>query len=69
MAGLPCNLGGVDRLARAVIGAILLLVVLAGGAAGAVAWIAGIAGVVLLGTAAVKFCPLYSAVGLKTCAE
>ncbi|MFO7855781.1 MAG: DUF2892 domain-containing protein [Paracoccaceae bacterium] len=67
MNSLPNNVGGVDRLLRAVLGAVLLAVALAGVTTGALAWILGIAGAVLLATAGLSFCPLYAMIGVRTC--
>ncbi|WP_415922195.1 DUF2892 domain-containing protein [Tateyamaria sp. SN6-1] len=58
------NLANWDRIARFVIGA-LLIVLAATGMIGA--W--GYLGVIFAGTAMVSFCPLYRIVGLKTCQD
>ncbi|MFO6463822.1 DUF2892 domain-containing protein [Jannaschia sp. KMU-145] len=63
---LSKNMGGTDRLLRAVIGAGLLILAFAA-LAGTWAWIAGIVGLVLLATAAIGYCPLYAPFGIKTC--
>jgi hypothetical protein len=67
MTALPCNVGGIDRLLRAALGAVLLLVVLAGVVTGTPAWIAGVVGAVMLATAGLRFCPLYPLIGVRTC--
>ena len=56
------NVGGVDRILRIVIG--LVLIALA--ATGTVGWW-GWLGVIPLLTGVVRFCPLYSRVGMNTC--
>ena len=56
------NVGGVDRILRIIIG--LVLIVLA--ATGTVGWW-GWLGVIPLLTGVVRFCPLYSLVGMNTC--
>lgn len=56
------NVGGVDRMLRIVVG--LVLIALA--ATGAVGWW-GWLGIIPLLTGVVRFCPLYSLVGLNTC--
>ena len=56
------NVGGVDRILRIVIG--LVLIALA--ATGTVGWW-GWLGVIPLLTGVVRFCPLYSLVGMNTC--
>ena len=58
------NLGQIDRIARFVIGA-LLIVLAAMGTIG----IWGYVGVILVGTAFVSFCPIYKVIGLKTCKD
>lgn len=58
------NVGTVDRLIRIVLGvALLSLLVLV---EGNLRWV-GLLGLVMLGTAAVRFCPLYPLLGLNTC--
>lgn len=68
---MSVNLGTFDRLFRAILGAALIVLAIAGVpdilATGAVRWIAGAAGLILLGTAAVRFCPLYAVLGIRTC--
>ncbi len=56
------NLGGIDRILRVVIGAVLIALVFVGPKT---PW--GWIGVVPLLTALVGFCPLYSLLGMKTC--
>ena len=61
------NVGGSDRILRAVLGAVLWLLVLTGTLAGTAGWIAGIVGAVMLGTAALRVCPAYRLIGVNTC--
>ena len=56
------NVGGMDRILRIVIG----LVFIALAATGTVGWW-GWLGVIPLLTGVVRFCPLYSLVGMNTC--
>ena len=65
------NIGIVDSLARQVLGLLLLVLpfvstysMFAGSTAKVVAVVAGL---LLVGTSAVRFCPLYRLVGIKTC--
>ncbi len=58
------NLGQLDRLARLVLGAALIILA-AMGAIGV--W--GYLGVIFVGTAFVSFCPIYRMFGLKTCQD
>ena len=60
------NVGGIDRLLRAVVGVLLLLWAIAGVPAAAWSWIGWI-GIVPLVTAAIGWCPLYMPFGIKTC--
>ncbi|MBY6153189.1 DUF2892 domain-containing protein [Vannielia litorea] len=61
------NVGRIDRLIRLAAG-IVLLVLAFTALTGAFAWIAGIVGLVMLGTAAFGYCPPYSLLGINTCA-
>ncbi len=56
------NLGQFDRLARVIIGA-LLIILAALGTIGV--W--GYLGVIFVGTAFLNFCPIYRVLGIKTC--
>lgn len=56
------NVGGIDRIARIVIGLVLIGLTLMG-TIGAWGWI----GVVPLLTAALGTCPLYTVLGFSTC--
>lgn len=58
------NVGSADRMIRIILGLALLILVFV--LEGAMRWI-GLAGVVLLLTAAMKSCPLYSLFGMSTC--
>mgnify|MGYP001375903143 CR=1 FL=1 len=67
------NVGSADRVIRAILGLILILAPFmpftASIFAGIGAWkfLVAAAGLVLLGTAAMRFCPLYAIFGLNTC--
>ncbi|MBF8221400.1 DUF2892 domain-containing protein [Halomonas sp. 328] len=56
------NVGGVDKLARIVVGAVLVGLAITG-TLGAWAWI----GLAPLITGLVNFCPLYPLLGITTC--
>jgi hypothetical protein len=58
------NVGGIDRVLRVVIGAVLIALVFVGPKT---PW--GWIGVVPLLLALVGFCPLYSLFGIKTCKD
>lgn len=59
---MKTNVGGVDKIARIVVGALLILLALTG-TIGAWGWI----GIVPLATGLFNFCPLYSLIGVNTC--
>ncbi|QPC43316.1 DUF2892 domain-containing protein [Kaustia mangrovi] len=60
------NVGGIDRIARIVVGlALLSLIVLMDGAA---RWW-GLIGLVPLATGLMSYCPAYSIFGIDTCAR
>lgn len=59
---MKTNVGGIDRIARIVLGVALIALTLTG-AIGVWGWI----GVVPLATAAIGYCPLYSVFGFSTC--
>ncbi|MEL7027047.1 MAG: DUF2892 domain-containing protein [Pseudomonadota bacterium] len=58
------NIASWDRIARVVLGALLVIGALTG-AIGIWGWI----GVVLLATAGMNFCPAYRVFGIKTCTD
>ena len=61
---MPQNIGHIDRVIRIVVGIVLLSLyfVLPGSAR-----FVGFIGFIPLGTAIVRWCPLYSLFGLRTC--
>ncbi|NYS62399.1 YgaP family membrane protein [Vreelandella salicampi] len=59
---MKTNVGGVDKIARIVVGALLILLALTG-TIGAWGWI----GIVPLATGLFNFCPLYALIGVNTC--
>ncbi len=58
------NLASWDRIARLVLGALLVVATLTGAIG---VW--GYIGVVFLATAGMNFCPLYKVFGFKTCTD
>jgi hypothetical protein len=62
-----CNVGTIDRLVRVAAGAALIATGLTGLISGAIALVAGFLGIVLLSTAALRFCPIYRTLGWSTC--
>ncbi|MEO1191155.1 MAG: DUF2892 domain-containing protein [Pseudomonadota bacterium] len=69
---MSVNVGNLDRVLRAVAGLALIVLALASGlppeASATLFYGALVVGLVLLGTATVRFCPLYRLIGVKTCA-
>ncbi|MBV2361054.1 DUF2892 domain-containing protein [Thalassococcus sp. CAU 1522] len=63
---LKKNVGTTDRTIRAIVGIVLLALAFTS-LSGTLAWIAGIIGVVMLGTAALGTCPPYALLGINTC--
>mgnify|MGYP006277540689 FL=1 len=68
---METNVGNIDRIARAVIGVVLLLAPFVSGMAlfesATATVISVIVGLVMLGTAATRFCLLYRVLGMNTC--
>ncbi len=66
---MTVNVGTADRAVRAILGVALLYVAFASGMLDATVWkwVAAAAGVVMLTVAAIRICPVYSLIGLKTC--
>jgi len=59
---MPVNVGSADRMARIVVG-LLLMILAATGTVGMWGWI----GVVPLLSGIFRFCPAYSLLGINTC--
>ncbi len=68
-AEITANIGRLDRILRAVLGAVLLALGLGylGGLAAPWDWVVGIAGFVLVATAILSICPAYALLGVRTC--
>jgi hypothetical protein len=60
------NVGSADRIVRVLLAIVFGLLIFTGNVTGTLAVILGILAVVLLGTSAVSFCPLYSIMKLST---
>lgn len=61
------NVGTGDRFLRVMIGIIVVILGLSGMLDGTVKWIALGVGVVMVFTASMQFCPLYTLLGVNTC--
>lgn len=60
---MQTNVGNVDRAVRAVLGLVLILLPFVAG----LPWWVALIGAVALGTAAMRSCPLYTLLGVRTC--
>lgn len=58
------NMGSFDRMARLIVG-LLLMVLAFAGTIGIWGWL----GAILVGTSFLNFCPIYRIFGIKTCSE
>ena len=63
---MKANVGGVDRMLRIAAGVILLALVFVL-KTGDSLWLWGLIGIVPLATGLMKWCPLYTILGIKTC--
>jgi hypothetical protein len=61
------NVGKIDMIIRIILAAVLAYLDLSGMVTGTMSWVVGIAAVLMLITAFVKFCPLYKVLGVDTC--
>lgn len=70
---MTTNVGTIDRILRAALGAVLLYLAFFSGlplfAAPLLKFGAAAIGVVMLATSTLKMCPIYSVLGLKTCKD
>ncbi|WP_299785686.1 DUF2892 domain-containing protein [uncultured Marivita sp.] len=68
---MTVNVGTIDRIVRAILGVVLLYLAFGSGLPlfdGAVMkYGAALVGIVMLVVAAVRVCPIYSVLGVKTC--
>jgi Protein of unknown function (DUF2892) len=65
---MKTNEGGLDRTLRVLAGVILVgLAAMGTVGTGPLAWLAGLVGVILLGTGLISWCPIYAVLGLNTC--
>jgi len=60
---LSRNVGSADRIIRLVLGVALLALFLIDSP---IRWV-GIAGIILIATSGLSFCPIYFALGMRTC--
>lgn len=68
---MTANLGSTDRILRIVLGIILLAAPFLSGVglftSGVATAISVIAGIVMIATAGMRFCPIYRVFGIRTC--
>ena len=68
---MTVNLGAIDRAIRIILGLVLLAAPFVSGlaifASSRATTVAMIAGVVMLATSAMRFCPIYRILGIRTC--
>ena len=64
---MQVNMGSLDRGLRAIVGLVLLYLAYAGNLGG-YAWAGYLVGALMLGTAAMGWCPPYALFGWNTCA-
>lgn len=65
---MSANVGSIDRILRAIVGVVLIALVFVGPVA-AMGWpriVVGVVGAVMLLTAAIRFCPAYTLIGVRT---
>ena len=62
-----CNVGGVDRALRIIVGLVLIALAVAGEQIIGQNLVWGWIGIVPLATGIFKFCPAYMLLGVKTC--
>ncbi len=70
---MTTNVGTIDRIFRAALGAVLLYLAFASGLplfdGPLFKYGAAVVGVVMLATSTLKMCPIYSILGVKTCRD
>ncbi len=55
------NIGNIDHLIRAIAGALMIIAAFFGGG-----WMVGVVGAVLIGTAYLRFCPVYALLDFRS---
>ncbi len=63
---MQANIGYTERIARLVAGVVLVLLPFLLGWAATWTWVSVIVGLVLIGTAAIRFCPVWKLLGICT---
>jgi hypothetical protein len=65
---MTTNVGTLDRVVRAILGLVLIALPFAAGFGTTLMLVSILVGLVMLVVAATRVCPLYSILGIKTCA-
>jgi len=66
---MKANVGSIDRVIRLVAGFALIAFGVVGGLASPWIYVAIVVGAVFALTAVIRFCPLYSVLGISTCSK
>lgn len=66
---MTINVGTIDRILRAVLGVVLIALPFVLGLGTAWTLVSVLVGLVMLVVAATRICPVYSLLGMRTCAE
>ena len=61
------NVGTIDRVIRAIVGIVAIAAYAMGMLQGTLGIVALVVGIVMLGTAAISWCPPYTLLGINTC--
>ncbi|MDC8450146.1 MAG: DUF2892 domain-containing protein [Nitrospira sp.] len=64
---MTCNVGGIERPIRIVVGLLAIIIGLVAGLSTAMSGATLAVGAILLLTGAVGFCPLFTVLGINTC--
>ena len=64
---MTANVGKIDRIARLILGIVLLVLPFVSGMGTTATVISVIVGIVMVATSSMKFCPLYRILGVNTC--
>ncbi len=64
---MACNVGGIERPIRIILGALLIGIGVFGGLSGALMGVVLAAGAIALVTGVIGFCPVWTLLGINTC--
>jgi hypothetical protein len=63
---MKVNMGSADRTVRIILGVLFILSALIGWVSGVLAMVLVVLGIIFIGTAVIRFCPLYLPFGINT---